>query len=160
MHFFPSRNITIYMAKLFIIRSFAVLMMLQFANAIVGYIEERNAGDAIQVRAKRSVVFSGTLAPLPTLWSFMPVSNRRSRTSSRPSAMCAVTGAGRTCPPRTSSREISLRCDSVGFPVRRLFLLDVLSGSAPAMVAADQTRRHRPGRRYPSCGPVAAGATV
>ena len=28
MHFFPSRNITIYMAKLFIIRSFAVLMML------------------------------------------------------------------------------------------------------------------------------------
>jgi len=28
MHFFPSRNITIYMAKLFIVRSFAVLMML------------------------------------------------------------------------------------------------------------------------------------
>jgi lipopolysaccharide export system permease protein len=28
MHFFPSRNITLYMAKLFIIRSFAVLMML------------------------------------------------------------------------------------------------------------------------------------
>ena len=30
---------------------FAVLMMLQFANAIVGYIEERNAGDAVQARA-------------------------------------------------------------------------------------------------------------
>lgn len=29
---------------------FTVLMLLQFANAIVGYIEERNAGDAIQVR--------------------------------------------------------------------------------------------------------------
>lgn len=29
---------------------FTVLMILQFANAIVGYIEERNAGDAIQVR--------------------------------------------------------------------------------------------------------------
>ena len=28
MHFFPSRNITMYMAKLFIIRSFAVLTML------------------------------------------------------------------------------------------------------------------------------------
>lgn len=28
MHFFPSRNITMYMAKLFIVRSFAVLMML------------------------------------------------------------------------------------------------------------------------------------
>jgi len=28
MHFFPSRNITIYMARLFVVRSFAVLMML------------------------------------------------------------------------------------------------------------------------------------
>ena len=28
MHFFPSRNITMYMAKLFIIRSVAVLTML------------------------------------------------------------------------------------------------------------------------------------
>jgi lipopolysaccharide export system permease protein len=28
MHFFPSRNITMYMAKLFVVRSFAVLMML------------------------------------------------------------------------------------------------------------------------------------
>ena len=28
MHFFPSRNITIYIAKLFVVRSFAVLMML------------------------------------------------------------------------------------------------------------------------------------
>jgi lipopolysaccharide export system permease protein len=28
MHFFPSRNITIYMAKLFVVRTFAVLMML------------------------------------------------------------------------------------------------------------------------------------
>ena len=28
MHFFPSRNITMYMARLFVVRSFAVLMML------------------------------------------------------------------------------------------------------------------------------------
>jgi lipopolysaccharide export system permease protein len=28
MHFFPSRNIALYMAKLFVVRSFAVLAML------------------------------------------------------------------------------------------------------------------------------------
>ena len=52
---------------------FAVRMMLQFANAIVGYIEERNAGDAIaalknQLAPKCHVCRSGR-------WQDMPAKN-------------------------------------------------------------------------------------
>lgn len=42
---------------------FAVLMVLQFANAIVGFIEENNAGNAIEVRGRRTRARARLYAP-------------------------------------------------------------------------------------------------
>ena len=88
---------------------FAVLMVLQFANAIVGFIEENNAGNAIEVRAREpsplaSVTPRPPLTPPPP--QLLPPRRRRSRTRSSPTRTYAAPESSRLAP-RASSCPVT-----------------------------------------------------